>query len=74
MLTNSTERHLTSPLGDTRERPVPCQVCRRPTANICARCNSHCTHTPVLEATLKQHGIHVPEQRTVDGEIIAENP
>lgn len=28
-----------SPLGDRRERPVPCSTCLRPTLNYSARCN-----------------------------------
>lgn len=29
-----------SPLGDRRERPVPCSMCRRPTAALDAMCDS----------------------------------
>ena len=37
------ERHLTSPLGDTRERPVPC-LCGVLTFNVCGSCDGHCHH------------------------------
>lgn len=35
----------TSPLGDTRNHPVPCQepTCRQPTLNHSARCDRHLT-------------------------------
>lgn len=41
-LTNDTHRY--SPLGDSRERPVPCGTCATPTGNICGHCNTHCGH------------------------------
>ena len=40
----TTPNHPTSPLGDSRERAVPCAICRRATFNYCACCNTHCTH------------------------------
>lgn len=35
-------KHPKSPAGAVRERAVGCIVCRRKTANHCARCNQHC--------------------------------
>lgn len=38
-----TTKHPTSPMGDRRERAVPCSTCRSSTWNICGRCDRHCT-------------------------------
>jgi len=44
-------RHPESPLGDRRERAVPCASCRRETWNVCGACNSHCAHSPSTSST-----------------------
>lgn len=78
MLT-TTDTHLYSPAGDSRERPVPCAVCQKMTGNICALCADHCTHTPILEdidtvladnaAQAMTRNVH-----TVMGEVVASIP
>lgn len=47
---HSNPTHLYAPSGDQRERAVPCAVCRRATFNICACCNTHCTHAEDVAA------------------------
>ena len=41
-MNDTTPTHLHSPLGDQRERAVPCAICRRATFNIYACCTTHC--------------------------------
>jgi len=41
------ERHLYSPLGDQRERAVPCRGCLAGTFNVCGRCDRHCNCAPM---------------------------
>ena len=49
-MNDPTPTHLHSPLGDQRERAVPCAICRRATFNYCACCNTHCTHAEDVAA------------------------
>jgi hypothetical protein len=49
-----TDTHLYSPLGDSRERRVPCRDCRRDTGNICAYCNTHCTCPEAAQSRARQ--------------------
>lgn len=37
-------KHLTSPLGDVRNRSVLCRVCGVPCWNVCQHCDRHCPH------------------------------